>query len=99
MTENFGAGNFARITGRVQGVNYRNSTKRKADQLGLGGWVCNTADGAVELLVSGEQDAVEDLLSWCHRGPKRAEVTAVESRPASAEELDTLPETGFEVRY
>lgn len=88
---------FARVTGSVQGVNYRNSTKRRADQLGLTGWVRNTADGAVELVASGDQQALEDLLTWCQRGPKRAEVTAVDSRPAHPEELDTLPEAGFEV--
>lgn len=89
---------FARITGRVQGVNYRNTTKRTADQLGLNGWVRNTQDGAVELVASGDQQAIEALLTWCHQGPKRAEVAAVDSRPAHADELGTLPNDGFEVR-
>ncbi len=82
----------------MQGVNYRNSAERQADELGLIGWVRNTSDGAVELLVGGEGPAVDSLLSWCHEGPTHAEVTAVEAREATAEELTTLPELGFEVR-
>lgn len=93
-----GTGTFARVTGKVQGVNYRNATKRQADELGLVGWVSNTDDGAVELLVGGAGPMVEALLSWCRRGPKRAEVDSVEDREAAAEELKTLPDSGFEVR-
>lgn len=94
----FTTGTFARITGRVQGVNYRSSTRRKAEALGLVGWVRNTDDGDVELLVGGSGPGVDSLLSWCRRGPKRAEVQAVEQREAAAEELKTLPDSGFEVR-
>lgn len=94
----FSTGTSARITGRVQGVNYRNSTKRQADELGLVGWVRNTDDGDVELLVGGAAPAVDSLLKWCRKGPKRAEVEAVEHREAAAEELKTLPDSGFEVR-
>lgn len=98
MTNTFSTGTFARISGRVQGVNYRNTTKQRADELGLTGWVRNTDDGAVELLVGGDAPEVQALLKWCHRGPKRAEVTGVDSRAASAEELTSLQESGFEVR-
>lgn len=98
MATSFSTGRFARITGRVQGVNYRNSTKRQADELGLVGWVANTDDGAVELVVGGEGPAVDLLLNWCKKGPKRAEVSEVDDREASSEELADLPESGFEVR-
>lgn len=91
-------GTFARITGRVQGVAYRASAKEEADELGLVGWVCNTADRAVELLVGGEGPAVDALLRWAEEGPTAAEVSSVEAREASQEELLTLPGTGFEIR-
>lgn len=91
-------GTFTRVTGRVQGVSYRASAKAEADEFGLTGWVRNTADGAVELLIGGEGPAVDAVLRWCHSGPRGATVEDVDSREASAEELRTLPEIGFEVR-
>ncbi|WP_300343752.1 acylphosphatase [Nesterenkonia sp.] len=94
----FTSGTFARITGRVQGVNYRRSAKRQADELGLIGWVRNADDGAVEMLIGGAGPAVDSLLSWCRSGPSKAEVSQVETREATEEELKTLPESGFEVR-
>ena len=98
MDHDFSTGTFARISGRVQGVNYRNTTARRAGELSLIGWVRNTDDGAVELLVGGDAPEVEELLMWCRKGPKRADVTGVDSRPASPEELATLPASGFTVR-
>ncbi len=66
-----------RVTGRVQGVFYRQMTKTKAHELGLGGWVKNTDDGAVELEVWGPSDQVDRLISWCQVGPPMATVSAV----------------------
>lgn len=94
----YSSGTLARITGTVQGVNFRKSTKRQADELGVVGWVRNTDDGAVELLAAGSGPEVDKLLAWCRRGPKRAEVESVETREAAAEELNTLPGSGFAVR-
>lgn len=91
-------GTLARVTGTVQGVNYRNAAKRQADELSLLGWVRNTDDGAVELLIGGDGPAVDSLLAWCRRGPRRAEVDAVDEREASVEELESLPGSGFVVR-
>ncbi|GAA1454142.1 acylphosphatase [Nesterenkonia lacusekhoensis] len=91
-------GTFARITGRVQGVAFRASAKEEADELGLIGWVRNTDDGAVELLVGGEGPAVDALLRWAEEGPGAAEVGSVQAREAAEEELQTLPGTGFEIR-
>ena len=65
------------ISGRVQGVFYRASTKNMAEQLGLKGWVRNTSDGLVEAVFEGEETAVKDMISWCHKGPRSAEVSGV----------------------
>jgi acylphosphatase len=65
------------ISGRVQGVFYRASTKNMAEQLGLKGWVRNTSDGWVEALFEGDETAVKDMISWCHKGPRSAEVSDV----------------------
>lgn len=91
-------GTFACITGRVQGVAFRASAKEEADELGLIGWVRNTDDGAVELLVGGEGPAVEALLRWAEEGSAAAEVSFLEAREADEQELQTLPDTGFEIR-
>lgn len=65
------------ISGRVQGVFYRASTKNMAEQLGLKGWVRNTSDGRVEALFEGDETTVKDMISWCHKGPRSAEVSDV----------------------
>ena len=65
------------ISGRVQGVFFRANTGAKADELGLTGWVKNTPDGNVEAVFEGEEGAVEEMLSWCHKGPALAKVTKV----------------------
>jgi len=65
------------ISGRVQGVWYRASTKEKADELALTGWVKNTAKGDVEAVFEGEEPAVNEMIAWCWKGPPLAQVTAV----------------------
>ena len=57
------------ISGRVQGVWFRSSTKQKAEQLGVTGWVRNTHNGCVEAIFEGEDDEVDALIEWCHHGP------------------------------
>lgn len=96
-TEGFTTGTYLRVAGVVQGVNFRNSTKKEADELSLSGWVRNTDDGAVEVLIAGEGPAVDRLVRWCGKGPRRAEVDDVSSRDATPEELATLPGEGFTV--
>lgn len=91
-------GTFARVTGRVQGVNYRASARDQAGDLGLTGWVRNTGDGAVELLIVGEGPAVDALVRWCRNGPRRAVVDDVEIREVQPQELAALPASGFEIR-
>ena len=77
----------ARISGRVQGVSYRVWTKRRAEALGLSGWVRNLATGEVEAVFCGPEEAVEAMLAECRRGPRLARVEAVEvvgdAEPAS----------------
>lgn len=68
------------ISGRVQGVFFRAETKRKADELGLTGWVRNNPDGTVEAVAEGELDMLERFIEWCHEGPSRASVSGVEVR-------------------
>lgn len=81
------------VSGKVQGVYYRQSTQQQADQLGLDGWVRNLADGRVEVLVEGEEDAVRELATWLEQGPAEAEVTAVELQEQPLQGI-----TGFIVR-
>lgn len=80
------------IRGRVQGVWFRDSMRREAERLGVGGWVRNLGDGAVEAMVQGEAAAVDELVRWAHRGPQLAEVERVEVEPGSGSYA------GFEVR-
>ncbi len=66
------------VSGKVQGVFFRRSTETEATRLNLDGWVRNLADGRVEVLVEGEEEAVRELAAWLESGPKKAKVTAVE---------------------
>jgi acylphosphatase len=68
----------ARVTGRVQGVGFRYATLQEARQRGLSGWVRNLADGCVEVLAQGPEDAVDELLGWLAVGPRFASVVNVE---------------------
>ncbi len=67
-----------RISGRVQGVGFRAWAERQAAALGLSGWVRNRADGGVEAVFSGPEEAVETMLAACRQGPRHARVDAVE---------------------
>ena len=65
------------IEGRVQGVGFRFSTVRVANELGLAGWVRNCVDGRVEAEFEGPEPALKKMLAWCRRGPSFAEVDDV----------------------
>lgn len=75
------------ISGRVQGVWFRESMRREAEALGVAGWVRNRHDGTVEACVEGAREAVEAIVRWAHRGPEAAEVTAVQQDPVPVENL------------
>jgi acylphosphatase len=62
------------VSGRVQGVFFRDSTKRKAKKLGIKGWVKNLPDGRVEAVFEGKKDRVEQIINWAKRGPIFAKV-------------------------
>ena len=65
------------VSGRVQGVGFRYATQREATRLGLRGWVRNTEDGKVEIVVEGGINDVDGLQAWCRRGPAGARVSTV----------------------
>lgn len=67
------------IFGRVQGVFFRKSTKEKADELGVLGWVRNDSDGSVEIMAVGEKEILEKFIKWCKKGPPLAKVENVEA--------------------
>jgi acylphosphatase len=73
------------ITGRVQGVGFREATVDAAQAVGVAGWVRNRADGAVEVRVQGPSDAVDRLVAWCRRGPPLARVTGIEVVPTAVD--------------
>jgi acylphosphatase len=82
------------VSGRVQGVFFRDSTRQKAEELGLAGWVKNVPDGQVEALFEGPSERVREMVRWCEEGPQHASVERVSSDFASASgDLE-----GFEVR-
>jgi acylphosphatase len=81
------------VSGRVQGVWFRDSCRERARGLGVAGRVHNLSDGRVEAVFEGEPDAVEAMVAWCHDGPEHAVVVSVDV-------VDEQPqgETGFEMR-
>jgi len=81
------------VTGRVQGVFFRDSCRQTARRLDVSGWVRNTAAGSVEGEFEGEDLAVQALVDWCREGPPYATVTGVSVSPKTP-----TGETGFEVR-
>ena len=79
------------VSGRVQGVFFRASTRQRARELGVTGYARNLPDGRVEVLACGSADAVEALCRWLWQGPPSARVTAVDVSAVSPGELDELP--------
>lgn len=79
------------VSGVVQGVWYRQSTRQQALAAGVSGWAKNLADGRVEVLLCGEYEAVSQVERWLHRGPVRASVSSVETEVVGWQDAD-----GFE---
>jgi acylphosphatase len=81
------------VHGYVQGVFFRDTVRRMAQQRGLGGWVRNNPDGTVEAVFEGDADAVERLVGFSREGPRGADVQRVEVFDEEPEGLE-----GFGVR-
>ena len=62
------------ITGKVQGVFFRDNTQKKAQSLGLTGWVKNNSNGCVEVVAEGDENNLKKLLEFCQKGPEQADV-------------------------
>jgi acylphosphatase len=83
------------ISGRVQGVFFREYTRRKAEELGVKGWVRNLPDGRVEAVFEGEDEAVDAIVKWCWEGSPYSNVSNVEAM----EEEYTGEFERFEIRW
>ena len=81
------------VSGRVQGVFFREGTRRLASEHGVSGWVRNRPDGTVEAVFEGSPDAVAALVAWARAGPRHARVTGCEVHDEPVEGLG-----GFTVR-
>jgi len=81
------------VHGRVQGVFFRDSVRRLAQQHAVSGWVANRPDGAVEAVFEGEPDDVERLAAFCRTGPRGAQVDSVDVTEENPEGV-----AGFTVR-
>ncbi|MFE8154705.1 acylphosphatase [Brenneria goodwinii] len=85
----------AYVYGMVQGVGFRYSTQYRAKQLGVNGYVRNSDDGCVEVIASGEHQAVEQLVEWLKQGgPRSARVEKVLTEPHGKSDYK-----GFNIRY
>lgn len=82
------------VTGKVQGVFYRASTREQAQTLGLTGWVMNQRDGSVLFEAQGQQSDVEKMIEWSKHGPRFASVSDVR-----VESVELQEDKGFEIRY
>lgn len=84
-----------RVTGRVQGVNYRNYTKGEAKRLGVRGWVRNCEDGSVEAVLYGSGEALGKMIELCRRGPSQAGVDNCEVRSTDRAHADDAPSDAY----
>lgn len=83
------------IKGRVQGVWFRNSTRREAQKLGITGYAKNLPNGDVEVLANGDKAALDRLCQWLHDGPPMAKVSSVHEEAKTS--AKSLSHSGFTV--
>lgn len=81
------------VSGKVQGVYFRASTKEKAIALGLSGFVRNEPNGSVYIEAEGEAEPLKNFINWCHHGPSAARVERV-----NIQEVDVKSDHTFEIR-
>ena len=81
------------VHGRVQGVFFRDSLRRRANSHQVAGWASNRSDGSVEAVFEGRPENVQRLMDFAETGPRHAEVDSVDVREEAPEGL-----TGFEIR-
>lgn len=81
------------VSGTVQGVHFRATTRDRAREHGVDGWVRNLPDGRVEAVFEGPATAVDAMVEWCHEGSPSASVESVEAIDEEPQGLD-----GFEIR-
>ena len=81
------------VRGHVQGVFFRETTRRRAQARGVAGWVANKPDGSVEAVLEGERDAVQAIVGFIREGPRGARVDWVDLQHEEPEGL-----SGFEIR-
>jgi acylphosphatase len=81
------------VRGDVQGVAFRDNTRRQAGSRGVDGWVANRSDGSVEAVFEGDPDAVRSMVDFCKGGPRAADVKDVDVADEEPEGL-----SGFDVR-
>lgn len=79
------------VTGRVQGVGFREFTRTIAQRLGIAGWVRNRDDGAVEVAAAGNPSQIETLLAAVRRGPSGGNVQEVRTLPVDEKEIMPKP--------
>lgn len=80
------------VSGKVQGVFFRQSTKEIATNLGINGQVKNLPDGSVYILATGTKDQLDNLLAWCRQGPPKATVIRIDIKELPYQLYD-----GFEI--
>ncbi|MFC6755789.1 MULTISPECIES: acylphosphatase [Haloarcula] len=82
------------VSGKVQGVFFRATTRDRAQETGVDGWVKNLDDGRVEAVFEGDPDAVDAMVDFCYEGSDMASVSTVEVEEEAPEGID-----GFEIAY
>jgi acylphosphatase len=82
------------VFGSVQGVFFRSSTLQKASELGICGFVRNQPNGCVYIEAEGEEEALNQFVTWCHQGPDSAQVDRIEVKDSELSDL-----SAFEIRH
>jgi acylphosphatase len=78
------------VSGRVQGVFFRDTLRRQAESRSVAGWASNREDGTLEAVFEGDPAAVEELVAFCRRGPSRADVSGIDVFDEEPEGLRTF---------